>query len=141
MGHSMGGQIAGFLGQGTNGELNTIIGLDPAGPLYFENLPDSRLSADDAKYVQGIHTNAALKGVNFNVGVIDFWPNGGYLQAGCGTDILGSCSHRRAFEYMAESIESNRFYARLCDSYNNYLAQSCINNTQARMGGPKYDKT
>jgi hypothetical protein len=44
---------------------------------------ESRLDRSDAKFVSVIHTNAYGMGVFENIGHIDFWPDGGMLQAGC----------------------------------------------------------
>lgn len=39
--------------QTTRGRVNTIVGLDPAGPLFNENNPAERLASGDADYVEG----------------------------------------------------------------------------------------
>lgn len=46
--------VAGMAGkQTTRGRVGTIVGLDPAGPLFNENNPDERLASGDADYVEG----------------------------------------------------------------------------------------
>ncbi|XP_076261785.1 phospholipase A1 2-like [Rhynchophorus ferrugineus] len=139
MGHSLGAHISGFAGQYLNGSLPHIIGMDPAGPLFLELDRNNRLSEDDAQYVQAIHTNALFLGVNYNVGHVDFWPNGGLAQPGCGFDWDGACSHGRSYIYMAESLEDNQFLARCCSNYLKYLNEKCVNNTAGLMGGYVYD--
>lgn len=62
--------------------INTIIGLDPAGPLFSVRNPEGRLDASDATYVEVIHTNGptlliAGAGIGAPIGDADFWPNGG----------------------------------------------------------------
>ncbi|XP_060516287.1 phospholipase A1-like isoform X3 [Cylas formicarius] len=135
VGHSLGAHIAGYAGKQTNGTLDYIVGLDPAGPLFFEQLPDSRLSITDANYVQVIHTDASFLGVNFEIGHIDFWPNGGFNQPGCDFDIVGTCSHGRSHQYYTESLLNDSFVSRQCDSYNNYIGGKCTNNSKIDMGG------
>lgn len=138
VGHSLGAHISGYAGQYTNNELPIIIGLDPAGPLFLELLPDTRLSKDDAKYVQAIHTNSGLFGTTYDVGHADFWPNGGSHQPGCILDVTAFCSHLRSFYYFAESVRNNNnnnFFSRQCESYLEYLHGSCSGNTAALMGG------
>lgn len=45
-----------------SGKLPKITGLDPAGPLFDWDKPESRLDKNDAKYVEIIHTNGAFLG-------------------------------------------------------------------------------
>ena len=56
LGHSLGAQTCGFFGQ-EFGKLESILGLDPAGPIFEANLEEQKLSAEDAKYVQILHSN------------------------------------------------------------------------------------
>ncbi|XP_076273026.1 phospholipase A1-like [Rhynchophorus ferrugineus] len=138
-GHSLGAQISGFVGKSLNGSLGAIVGMDPAGPLYFESFPESRLSSGDAKYVQAIHSNARMLGVNYNMADADFWPNGGIVQPGCDDESYSLFSHNRSYIFMAESINNNNFYARKCNSITDYRSGSCAGNTVAKMGGLVFD--
>ncbi|KAH1022938.1 hypothetical protein HUJ04_012246 [Dendroctonus ponderosae] len=133
VGHSLGAHIAGYAGQLTNSSLSSITGLDPAGPLFFNSRPAERLSEGDAQYVQAIHTNALVVGVNFAVGSADFWPNGGYIQPGCLNTSL-SCSHGRSYYYYSEALNTDQFIAKSCDSYNDYVAAECKRVPQSIMG-------
>lgn len=111
-------------------------GIDPAGPGFFENVPSGRLTSNDAKYVQAIHTNAGILGFLFSIGHSDFWPNGGVTQPGCfGIDVGGLCSHNRVFSLYAESLGKNRFVAKKCDSYIEYKSGRCRNSESSLMGG------
>ena len=60
IGHSLGAHTCGFMGK--NSDLESIIGLDPAGPILGDNSPAARLSRSDANYVQIIHTNIDVFG-------------------------------------------------------------------------------
>ena len=62
IGHSLGAQACGFVGKNFYGGLDSIIGLDPAGPIFSHNSPEAKLSKSDAKFVQVIHTNDNLLG-------------------------------------------------------------------------------
>lgn len=117
VGHSLGAHICGLTGKLVKDHnLNTIIGLDPAGPLFYEEYPDERLSVDDAEYVEVIHTNAGFYGIQTPIGDADYYINGGEKQPGCGFDILRICSHSRAFELFAESINSpDGFWSMPCN--------------------------
>lgn len=79
IGYSLGAHIAGFVGKHTNGQLHTIIGLDPAGPLFQERNPTGRLDAGDAQYTECLHTNGELVGAGMNAHICQasFYPNGG----------------------------------------------------------------
>lgn len=52
VGHSLGAHVAGVAGKHTNGSLEYIIGLDPAGPMFFIDKIDNRLCEGDATFVQ-----------------------------------------------------------------------------------------
>jgi len=60
-----------------------ISGLDPALPLYYSTHLNSRLSRNDAKFVDVIHTNALIQGQLAPCGDVDFYVNGGLAQPGC----------------------------------------------------------
>lgn len=90
IGHSLGSHVLGFAGKKvkelTGGKVRLITGLDPAGPEFEVPMREknSRLSDDDAKIVEAIHTNIGLNGFVKPIGTIDFYVNGGGpAQPGC----------------------------------------------------------
>ena len=89
VGHSLGGQVAGYVGAALDGKLGTIFGLDPAGPLFTHPIlhgPSDRLDSTDAKFVQVIFTTKGLMGSSVDCGHQNFFPNRGkFLQPGCET--------------------------------------------------------
>ena len=79
-GYSLGAHAAGYAGAVLNGEIEQIIGLDPAGPLF--TIPsvvstNYRLDQSDAMFVQILHTSAYTLGSGVKSGHADFYPNGG----------------------------------------------------------------
>lgn len=71
-----------------------------------------------------IHSNAGLLGVINPLGHVDFYPNGGSNQNGCGVN--GACSHSRSHEYYAESINGTRkFLANKCKSHLKLVVEEC----------------
>lgn len=88
IGHSLGAQVAGFIGQTTfnrtGQKIHRITGLDPAGPVFVSRPPSRRLSADDADIVVVVHTDGGAFGYYLACGTIDFYVNGGIpIQPGC----------------------------------------------------------
>ena len=77
VGFSLGAHVAGIAGKTVRrGRINTIIGLDPAGPLFDINRVDTRLDYRDAQYVEIIHSNGQFSGFRLPMGHADFYPNG-----------------------------------------------------------------
>lgn len=114
IGHSLGAHISGLAGKNvTSGRIGTIIGMDPAGPLFSIENVNGRLDRSDASYVEIIHTNSGGSGFSNPIGHADFYPNGGTRQPGCGAD--ASCSHSRSHGIFAESITTPiGFWSRQC---------------------------
>ncbi|CAK1542968.1 unnamed protein product [Leptosia nina] len=136
IGHSLGAHIAGVAGQevyrDTGQRLGRITGLDPAGPCFSNVSLDSRLDPTDADYVDVIHTNAGILGLNEPVGHKDYYPNNGMSQLGC---FLSTCDHSRAWELFAESINNQQnFPARKCDNWTSFLNGNCTSNGITYMG-------
>lgn len=124
-GHSLGAHVAGFTGKQLPEKyrLGTIIGMDPAGPLFLTVKPSGRLDKSDADYVFVIHTNGAQLGLFKPIGNADLYFNNGLMQIGCGVDM--SCSHSRAFQFLANAILRSPFSAAKCENENLLLAQKC----------------
>jgi pancreatic triacylglycerol lipase len=126
IGHSLGAQVAGHTGKTVGaGKINTIVGLDPAFPLFSYNSPDKRLASTDGFYVESIHTNGGKLGFLKPIGKASFYPNGGEYQPGCGTDTSGMCSHQRSVEYYVEATRKNNFPSMKCKDYSAAVQKSC----------------
>lgn len=68
------------------GLIGILVGGDPAGPSYRDNMPLEpvyRVRAGLAIYSMIIHSNATLYGLEFLVGDSDFFPYGGISQPCC----------------------------------------------------------
>ncbi|XP_041975300.1 pancreatic lipase-related protein 2-like [Aricia agestis] len=128
IGHSLGAHVVGIAGAYVKkGPIDTITGLDPALPLFYFSDKNSRLDRHDARHVEVIHTCGGYLGFSDPLGHIDFYPNGGTRQPGCGIDYRGLCAHNRAHMYFAESIVSAvPFTAVRCRNYDElYYTGSC----------------
>lgn len=72
MGHSLGSHIAGFAGKTVLSEtgyrVGRISGLDPAGPCFEDMDTSHRLSKNDADYVDVIHTDSGMFGLDEPLG-------------------------------------------------------------------------
>ncbi|XP_018568072.1 endothelial lipase [Anoplophora glabripennis] len=142
VGFSLGAHISGAAGAALNGEVDHIVGLDPAGPLFSVRNTNERLDPTDGRFVQVIHTNGGLLGFGSPSGHSDYYPNGGSSQPGCGLDIVGSCAHSRAYLFYTESIlaNTNRFVSTRCSSQRDYTRGNCNGNARSVLGGYTVDK-
>lgn len=143
IGFSLGAHIAGFAGAELR-NVSRITGLDPASPLFEGYSVRVRLDPGDARFVDVIHSNgdSFLRGGlgSFQpMGHLDFYPNGGRVQVGCNSVLVGAlsdlfygkwqslCHHRRAFRFFIDSlVPSCRFHAFACDSYDRFLRGECF---------------
>jgi pancreatic triacylglycerol lipase len=69
----------------TNRKIKRISALDPALPLFYPKVIffPQHIEADDADFVDVIHTDGGFYGVMESTGSVDFFPNGGTNQVGC----------------------------------------------------------
>ncbi|CAH1640858.1 unnamed protein product [Spodoptera littoralis] len=136
IGHSLGSHIAGFTGKSfynqTGYRVGRISSLDPAGPC-FSNLPiDLRLSKEDADFVDVIHTDAGVYGLNEAIGHVDFYPNSGSEQPNC---LFQTCSHSRAWQLYTESVLiPEAFIGAQCSSWKQFMKGNCNYNDTSIMG-------
>ncbi|XP_055383035.1 pancreatic triacylglycerol lipase [Condylostylus longicornis] len=151
IGHSLGSHLSGYTGTALQKEfglkLGRITGLDPAAPLFSGTEPIVRLDRSDAKYVDVIHTDSnplmsGGLGMNSPIGHVDFYPNGGFDNPGCGGNLhehitdeksfftsvrhfLG-CNHIRSHQFFTESITPKcGFNSITCDSYESFKSGKC----------------
>ncbi|KAG5312016.1 PA1 Phospholipase, partial [Acromyrmex insinuator] len=106
IGHSLGAHVSGFAAknmQSLGFTIERIIGADPAWPLFKHNDCQNRLCDSDAKCVVVLHTSDL--GIQFKIGLLDLYFNGGHIQPKCGINI--SCSHTRAIIYITDIFKNN----------------------------------
>lgn len=139
-GFSLGGQVIGYAGKHLKGQLPAIYAIEPAGPLFFEDF-DDRITPEDAKYVEVIHTCGKKLGYDKPTGHVDFYPNNGRSQPGCKWDLTGNCAHSRALYLFAESMNSDvGFIGTRCDSRDEMTVDGCVNGDGVKRvlgGDPK----
>lgn len=114
-------------------------GLDPSGNQWDTN--SGRLSESDAEYVEVIHTDSEglfSNGLKDAIGDVDFYPNGGSKQPGCG--LSNSCSHIRAWELFAATLrEDNELSGNSCSNFLQLSWNRCNGDTLA-MGDHQFSK-
>lgn len=105
--------------------------MDPAAQLFEDNIGNT-LTAEDAEYVEVIHTSPL--GFSRQGGHNDFYPNRGNNQTGC-TEY--GCNRFRSYQYLAESftVGGSRFIGQSCTSVQEAMAGSCNGSVQLPMGG------
>lgn len=145
VGHSLGGQLMGLIGRfikelsGNKYVVGRIIALDPAGPDFYPPMDGSfqHISQSDAKFVEVIHTDARLLGADEKSGTVDFWPNSGKTQPGCGiSGILTACSHGRSWEFYSESVVNpTAFIGVKCDSWKDFQNNHVTEQTDVALMG------
>jgi len=140
-GHSLGAHAAGFAGNLVGaGKLGRITALDPALPLFGAADDSGRIDPSDAAFVDVIHSAGGTLldgGLSFREprGHVDFYPNSGENQPGCGIDAFGACSHSRCYAYMDESINNRAgFRACKCNSWDEFNLGNCACVETADMG-------
>ncbi|RXG58993.1 Pancreatic triacylglycerol lipase [Armadillidium vulgare] len=88
IGHSMGGYVCGFAGEGID-KLGRITALDPAPREFIKVGNNETLDPSDAEFVDAIHTGLSLLNILPSIAVaqpvghLDFYVNEGYRQTGC----------------------------------------------------------
>lgn len=136
IGFSLGAHIVGVAGKTTTQKVSTIYALDPAGPMFSRIFSKNRLTADDAEYVEVMHTCGGGLGFFEPLGNVDIYVNGGRKQPGCSKKPI-ICSHMRAPMLMAESLNSDiGFLSYSCDL--EYIKQNqcnmSVDNLWMKMG-------
>ncbi|XP_053618641.1 phospholipase A1-like [Plodia interpunctella] len=131
IGHSLGSHMASFTGkkfrQLTGRLVGRITGLDPAGPCFTQGDKELRLQASDAEFVDAIHTNAGVLGIEEPVGHVDYYPNGGSAQPGC--NLSPGCCHGMSWLFFCESVLNEQaFPAVECNSWDDFKFGKCLKN-------------
>jgi pancreatic lipase-related protein 2 len=107
-----------------------LTGLDP-GQIQTVLIPlIGRLSANDAAFVDSIHTEGVGFGDHQSIGHVSYWVNGGVAQPFCTSGIntiAQTCSHNFAPTAWAESIRARGpiFPSLQCASWDAFLANNC----------------
>jgi hypothetical protein len=139
IGYSLGGQVVGITGNrftnNTGLTVPHVTSLDPAFPLFDVAEDEDRVSPFSGDFVDVIHTAGGTLGMVQPRGDVDYYPNGGSKQPGCGVDVVGSCAHSRAPAFYREStLSSVPFKACKCETWAEYDEGSCACAEQVNMG-------
>uniref|UniRef100_A0A6J0VA95 Endothelial lipase n=1 Tax=Pogona vitticeps TaxID=103695 RepID=A0A6J0VA95_9SAUR len=158
IGYSLGAHAAGFAGNYVHGTVGRITGLDPAGPMFEGVEPNSRLSPDDADFVDVLHTYTRETlgisiGIQMPVGHLDIYPNGGDIQPGCGFgEVLGAlaygnigevvrCEHERSVHLFVDSLvnEDKQSFAFQCTDSGRFKKGICLSCRKNRCNSIGYN--
>nr|XP_021200298.2 lipase member H [Helicoverpa armigera] len=135
VGFSLGGHLVGNAGRETGSRVKRITALDPAGPLWGSDR--NRIVRTDGQYVEVIHTETSTLGYKDLCGDADFYPNGGSSMPGC---YIVTCSHSRAYKYMASTVKYNHLQANECASLRDATRNRCT-GTLNPMGNSNISKS
>lgn len=93
----MGGHIAGLTGKRVSrGRLQSVVAMDPAGPLFSMRSPTERVAHTDAVYVESIYTDQGGLGFDEPLGHANFYPNWGkYLTRSTEVHSVKNCHFYR----------------------------------------------
>ncbi|XP_045450495.1 pancreatic triacylglycerol lipase-like [Melitaea cinxia] len=130
IGHGVGGHQAGIIGRNLDRDVPYITGLDPALIGWVNHI--DRFRSNDAWYTEVIHTNYGIFGYIGDLGLVDFYPNGGISMPGCDSN---SCDHAMGYHYFAESISSGGFTGTECLNYYAAVLRMCFSDKTLKMGG------
>ncbi|GIY63323.1 pancreatic lipase-related protein 2 [Caerostris darwini] len=161
IGFSLGAHVVGFIGKRMQELRGTkpgrITGLDPASPLFEDYGGNVHIYKDDGEFVDILHTNADLLiyggvGILEIIGHVDYFPNGGKRQPGCGSTLKGAlldifkgerertCNHERAVHLFTDSILNPspcKYIGYSCSNYSDFQlgrCMSCEESNCAQMG-------
>jgi len=143
VGHSLGAHCAGASGKRTaRGRVQSIVSLDPAGPLFTVGDSANRVHHTDAIHVENIVTDAGNLGFAQPIGHSNHYPNWGVSQPGCAGS---TCSHSRVNDFFQHSINhANIFGATRCRGHADITGRNCVSSgASRRLGGhtPPIDGT
>ncbi|KAM3958879.1 pancreatic lipase-related protein 2 [Aphomia sociella] len=157
VGHSLGAHLMAAVARNLQSRgfvVPRLTGLDAAYPGFYPPLLSSPASPSDAAFVDMIHTDGGGYGAPQSSGHADFWPNGGTAkQPGClPTTIFLTyedfCSHWRSWEFWSEAVAGEKYWARGCHSYDEFLRGQCAGeqvvmgpDTDSRLRGNFYLRT
>ncbi|XP_048478264.1 pancreatic triacylglycerol lipase [Plutella xylostella] len=150
VGHSLGAHLVAYAARQMKTKdvvVPRITGLDPAMPGFYPPLSflGDHVTADDAAFVDIIHTDGGRYGASTKTGHADFWPNGGTArQPGCQINTVlftyeDFCGHWRSWRFWVESLGGPGFDSRPCTDYEAFTRGECKTAPVAYMG-EKADK-
>ncbi|XP_072937188.1 pancreatic lipase-related protein 2-like [Epargyreus clarus] len=127
-GVGIGAQIAAIAGRLANRRPRRITALNPISPMWQNNA--NAIRRTDGGYVEVIHTDNTITNTPLS-GHVDFFPNGGRNQPGCGNT---ACSQSRSYHLFASTIRTNHLIGRQCFSLADAQNIRCSGSIMLHMG-------
>ena len=110
IGHSIGAHLCGFYGKmmkRLKREVEKILALDPAGPIFDKHKGVYKLQSSDANFVEVWHSNTHRLGYQKTLGHVDIYINGGFNQPNCGVGfgLMEGNSHKLAYRILKTIVD------------------------------------
>merc|ERR1712107_27016 len=127
----------------SNQKIARVTGLDVAQQYFDSHLSEDTIRPDDAKLVDIMHTDSGDVGAAAStmepIGMVDFYPNGGGMMAGCEWSFWASaCNHMKTLDYYVDSVinrkNSDYMASTKCESYEEFQAGNCDQMEKLPMG-------
>ncbi|KAI8428493.1 hypothetical protein MSG28_007285 [Choristoneura fumiferana] len=121
VGFSLGAHVVGVAGRQAGGWPMRVTGK------FYDTFLYNALNGNSGTYVECIHTDGGLLGINDPICNANFYPNGGNNpQPGCW---ISTCSHSRAHQLFASTVYTNHLVGRLCTNFNQATNNQCSGST------------
>uniref|UniRef100_A0A8D8LU39 Phospholipase A1 member A n=1 Tax=Cacopsylla melanoneura TaxID=428564 RepID=A0A8D8LU39_9HEMI len=132
VGHSLGAHLMGIVSKKV--KVDWVTGLDPAAPGYSKEQTETRLTPQDAAFVEVIHTNIGEFGEEWSCGTVDYYINNGGPVQPHSHPSDKQANHAYSYIVYSNAIEESVIEGIKCPSEEVAMQGKCKESTKARIG-------